>query len=379
MSVIRLLLREIQHRQFSFVLGVITIVAAVALFVAILTMCDASQRETIRLMRNLGFNVLILPKGTNMADFWSEDFAEQEMPEEYVYRLAESDTISIRHLVARLQKKIRWRDRHVLLTGILPEVHMEQLPSKAPMGVAIPRGSVYVGFELAQSLSIGVGDTIELGDKPFVVGKCLGEKGSKDDIRIYGHLHDVQEVLNRPGRINEIEALSCQCEGKRLPQIRADIARALPGTQVTEYKSIAVARAEQRRMVESYAAFIIPVVVLVSAIWIGLLTLGNVRQRRVEIGILRAMGVGSGRIAALFLGKAVLIGVLGAALGFALGTALAIRFGPQVFPLTANKITPMFNLLSWTVIGAPLLCALASYLPTLVAVSQDPAAVLREE
>lgn len=379
MSVIRLLLREIQHRQLSFVLGVVTIVAAVALFVAILTMCDASQRETIRLMRNLGFNVLILPKGTNMADFWSQDFAEQEMPEEYVHRLAETDTMSVRHLVARLQKKMGWRDRQVLLTGILPEVHMKHLPKKPPMGVSIPRGKVYVGFGLAQSMGLAPGDTIELGDKPFVVEKCLAEKGSKDDIRMYGHLHDVQEVLNRPGRINEIEALGCLCEGAQLPEIRADIARALPGTQVTEYKSIAVARAEQRRMVESYAAFIIPVVVLVSAIWIGLLTLGNVRQRRVEIGILRAMGVGSGRIAALFLGKAVLIGVLGAALGFALGTALAIRFGPQVFPLTANKITPMFNLLSWAVIGAPLLCALASYLPTLVAVSQDPAAVLREE
>jgi len=238
---------------------------------------------------------------------------------------------------------------------------------------------VWLGHELARSMGIQPGDTIELGGKSFAVEKCLGEKGSKDDIRIYGHLHDVQEVLGKQGRINEIEALSCRCEGERLPKIRAELAKALPGTKVTEYRSVAVARAEQRMMVERYAAFIIPAVLVVAVVWIALLTLSNVRQRRTEIGILRAMGVGSGKIAALFLGKAVVIGLLGAGLGFALGTALAQHFGPQVFPLTADKIAPMFNLLSWSVLGAPVLCALASYLPTIIAITQDPAAVLREE
>ena len=55
--------------------AVIAVVVAVALSVAIVTICDASRRETIHLMRNLGFNLLIVPKHTDMADFWSEDFA----------------------------------------------------------------------------------------------------------------------------------------------------------------------------------------------------------------------------------------------------------------------------------------------------------------
>jgi putative ABC transport system permease protein len=379
MSVVRLLVREIQHRKLNFLLGLVTVVSAVALFVAILTMCDASERETTRLMRDLGFNVLILPEATDMADFWSEDFAKEEMPEEYVHRLAQSDTITIRHLVARLQKKINWRNRSVLLTGILPEVHMSHLPEKPPMGVTIPRGKVYVGYELVRSMGLKTGDSIEVGGKSFVIDKCLIEKGSKDDIRIYGQLHDVQEILGKPGAINEIEALSCRCEGERLPRIRADLAEALPGTQVIEFRSQAVARAETRQMVEQYSAFIIPAVLIVAAVWIALLTLSNVRQRRTEIGILRAMGVGSGRIAGLFLGKAVVIGLLGAGLGFVVGTAMAREFGPNIFPLTANKIAPMYSLLYWSVLGAPLLCALASYLPTIVAITQDPAAVLREE
>ncbi|MCK4323639.1 MAG: FtsX-like permease family protein, partial [Armatimonadetes bacterium] len=380
MSILRLLLREIQHRKLNFVSAIVAVVVAVTLFVAIVTMCDASRRETVRLMRDMGFNLLIVPENTDMADFWSEDFAREEMPEEYVYRLSNSDLMTVRHLVARLQKKIQWRGRKVLLTGILPEVPMAHRAQKSPMGLTIPQGRAYVGFALARSINIKVGDKLEFGDKQLTVERCLVEKGSKDDIRIYAHLHDVQEIMGKSGIINEIEALNCLCYGKQsLSHIRADIAKILPGTRVTEFKSIAIARAETRRMVENYALFIIPVVVLGTAIWISLLALGNVRERRTEIGVFRAMGLGSTPIAALFLGKAVLVGLIGAAAGFALGTWLALYLGPQIFPLTATRMTPMLSLLVWALVGAPVLCVMASYLPTLHAILQDPAQVLREE
>jgi len=378
-SILRLLLREIQHAKLNFLLGLVSVVLAVALVVAILTMCEASQRETERLMRDLGFNLLIVGKHTDMADFWSRDYAVEEMPEEYVHRLADSRIVTIRHLVGRLQQKVDWRGREVLLTGLLAEVPQPQMSKKPPMGLSIPRGTVYVGFALAHGLGLKVGDTIELGGRQFVVGRCLEEKGSKDDIRVYGHLHDVQAVLGCPGRINEIEALGCLCQEPRLSPIRQDVAAVLPDTQVTEIRSIAVARAETRRMVEKYASVLIPAVLLVSAIWVGLLALSNVRERRGEIGVLRAIGVGSRVIAVLFLGRAMLLGLVGAAFGFGLGTWLALHVGPQVFPLTAGKLAATPQLLLWALVGAPLLCAVAAYLPSLIAVLQDPAVILREE
>jgi putative ABC transport system permease protein len=379
MSILRLLLKEILYRKLNFLLGLVSVVIAVALVVAVLTMSEASQRETTRLMRDLGFNILIVPKDTDMADFWSEDFAKEEMPEEYVHKLASSPGLLVRHIVATLQKKITWRDRPILLTGLLPEVPVVEKEKKPPMGYNIPEGKVYVGFEVARSLKIEEGDTLPILGKEFVVERCLQQSGSKDDIRIYGRLHDVQEVLGKPGKINMIEALGCRCEGARLPTIRKSIAKALPDTKVTEFRSIAVARAETRKMVERHAAFLIPAVLLGCVVWVGLLSLSNVRERAQEIGILRALGFGSGRIAALFLGKAILLGILGGALGFALGTAAGLRFGPEIFRVTAQKIQPLFNLLIWSSLVSPALCALASYLPTVVAITRDPANILRKE
>ena len=139
MSVLKMLIKEIGHRKLNFLLGLVSVVAAVALLVAVLTMSDASQRETTRLMRDMGFNILVVPKNTDMTDFWSEDFAKEEMPEEYIHKLANSPDIMIRHLVATLQKKIRWRDRNVLLTGVLPEVPVKSKEKKPPMGFSISR------------------------------------------------------------------------------------------------------------------------------------------------------------------------------------------------------------------------------------------------
>jgi putative ABC transport system permease protein len=379
MSIVRMLVKEIAHRKLNFLLGFVSVVAAVALLVAVLTMSGASQRETTRLMRDMGFNIMIVPKSTDMADFWSEDFGKEEMPEDYVHKLADLKALMIRHLVATLQKKVTWRDRKVLLTGVLPEVPQKWADKKPPMGFRIPRGKVYVGFELARGLSIREGDAVNILGKDFVVERCLQESGSKDDIRIYGHLHDVQDALGKPGKINVIEALECRCKGERLPNIRKSIAMALPDTIVLERGSIAVARAETRKMVDKYASFLIPTVFLICAVWVGLLALSNVRERRQEIGILRAVGFRSGRIAALFLGRAVLLGLIGAGAGFLLGTGLALRFGPLIFKVTSAKIIPMIGLLGWSLVGAAALCAVAAYLPTVVAITQDPAVTLREE
>jgi ABC-type lipoprotein release transport system permease subunit len=144
-------------------------------------------------------------------------------------------------------------------------------------------------------------------------------------------------------------------------------------------KTIAVARERQRLMLEEYFAFIIPFVIIACAAWIGALIMVNVRDRREEIGLLRALGYGGGKIASLFLGKAVLFGILGAAIGFALGTALSLSYGPGIFKVTANTIMPLYGLLGWSVILAVAFAMLSAFIPALIAVTQDPAQTLRGE
>jgi predicted lysophospholipase L1 biosynthesis ABC-type transport system permease subunit len=66
-------------------------------------------------------------------------------------------------------------------------------------------------------------------------------------------------------------------------------------------------QADLERLSAALAKVATPLVVLAAAVWVGLLSLANVRQRRAEIGLLRALGKSSTTIASLLLGKAVLL------------------------------------------------------------------------
>lgn len=383
MNVKRLIRREILHRKLNFALGSLAITAAVALFVAFFSAGQASKLETIRLMRDIGFNLRVIPAGTDMDRFWITGFSEQIMPERYAQDLAAFPGISYNHLTATLQRKILWRDHEVILTGMGPEIIP---PGKASslMTFSIQPGTAYIGFELAKNLHLTAGDTIKVDGHEFRIDRCLSETGSQDDIRIFTHLRDAQAILHLEDQINEIKALQCLCSGEydledSLDLLRVQLKTVLPDAKVILMQSIAKARLDQRLMAEHYFSFVFPLIVLVAMAWIGILAFLNVRERRQEIGILRALGYGSSKIALLFLGKAVIMGLMGAALGFVVGTVLATQFGPQIFKVTAQSIRPSLALLGWSVLVSPLMAAAAVLLPSLMAVYQDPAQTLRAD
>ncbi len=394
------------------------------------------EDRTRQVMRDLGFNLSIVHRDTDTVDFLATGLSNVYMPEEYVERLAKDPSLTmVTHLVGTLRAEIEWEGRKVRLDGYLPEIPLPHRAATAfakrwghqrtPMGYEIEPGNVFLGYALGQDHKEG--ETIEVLGKEFTVAKILDEKGTKEDATIAMDLSDAQALLDKPGQVNQIMALECRCAEADLPKIRAQLADALmedgrPVAHVVRDTSRAVARARQRAAVrekvqsivarqkrdlrqrqkdlaattarrtkmqtnmEMLAGAMTTLVVLAAAVWVGLLALVNVRERIAEIGVFRALGRSSARIATLFLGKAVLLGLAGAVAGFFLGTGVGYLLGTETTawlgfqPLYAAADHFQFprQLLVVALVGAPLLSALASYLPTLSAVTQDPAVVLRD-
>ena len=381
MNISSLILKEIRHRKVNFMLGLLAVVTAVTLFISFFTAGKASNRETTQLMRDMGFNLRIIPKETDMNKFWIAGFSEHTMPENYIELFASQKGISYNHLVATLQGKIQWQGLDVLLTGLAPEI-CPPGRKKQPMVFEIRQGDVYIGYELARKMELKKDDTINIRGKGLIVAGTLAESGNADDIRIQCHLRDAQQILKLKGRINEIKAIDCLCFAPvddPLAVLREELAAVLPEAKTVQIKAIATARTQQRQMVKKYFGFIMPFIVITCGAWIGILAMMNVRDRQQEIGIMRALGYGSGKITLLFLGKSVIIGLLGAVVGFLLGTALALNFGPDIFKVTAKAIKPEYLLLGWSLVAAPVFAAVAGFIPTAYAVTRDPAVTLRQE
>jgi putative ABC transport system permease protein len=383
MPLLSLILRELRHHRFNAVLSLLGLVAAVALLVVIRLLTTAAERETRRVVRDLGFNLRIIPRETDPELFFATGYSDKTLPADAVQRLASGAQtfVSFNHLTASLERRIPIGDREAILTGLGPAV-VGGGDKKQPMGFNIAPGKAHVGYLLARRLGAKPGAPLPVQGRLLTVEKVLVESGTDDDIRLFTSLPDAQAILNLPGRISEIKAIDCLCltaDQDPLTQLRAALAKLLPEAQVLQMRTMADARAKQRQTAERYSRFAVPLVLGIGAAWVGILAALNVRERRAELGLWRALGHGSGRIAALFLGRAALLGIAGAALGYLLGNAVGLHYGPKLYPVTAGGFASEPLLLGWALVVTPAFAALAAFLPAMIAVAQDPAETLRAD
>jgi len=444
MSVLHLILREIAHRRLNFVLGVICV--AMTVFVAfgawgmlrghdveasgilnqhqakteqILAEMDAKTNENMKKledairksMKGLGFNIFIYPEGQEMAEVYSQGFASKTMPEEYVMKLANSEIVTVNHLLPRLTRKIKWpeEERTVVLIGVRGEVPIAFKDPKKPLIDPVSEGELVLGYELHNSLDLEVGSRTTLMGQEFVVSKCHPERGTVDDITIWMNLKECQLLLDQPGQINAILALECNCETiDRLGEVRAEISSILPGTQIIEKGSRALARAEARVQAkktaikqreetlksrtaqlanekarldnlrnsrESLMSVLVPFLVGLCLVVVGVLSFANVRDRQSEIGIFRAMGISDQHVLSVFLGRAWLLGCGGVVLGL-----LVLFLYEGKLPGDLGLIGMLGKkVLVYALLGVPVLACGAAWLPSLSAARKDPAEVLRHD
>ncbi|QDU94254.1 FtsX-like permease family protein [Lignipirellula cremea] len=391
------------------------------------------DKRTKQIMRDLGFNLRIVHQNTDLTGLLA-NFESFPMPQSYVQKLADSPEITkIVHLVATVKKLVDIDGAPRLVVGFAPEATQSHVERKPPMGFNIERGKVYLGHLVGEGKQIG--ETFDLLGKSFEIARILPAHGNRDeDILIAMNLADAQQILQMEDQITEILALGCKCKTlERVEEITAQLELVLPDTKVTEMRVQAIAREEQRNLVTAYhqqamamyeedrakiaaqelarrqqiiasetarreavtnqeaehqaaiaamlvklTSFVTPLVILVCAVWLGLLAWSNVRERRTEIGLLRALGKNSSAIATLFLGRAVLLGLLGGLAGSLCGFLLAWWVASDVLLVDPDRFTVSPLILLMALLGGPLLAAMATYIPTLSAVTQDPAIVLME-
>lgn len=448
MNVWRLILREIAHRKLSFLLGLLSVAAAVGCLVGAMTLLHGNEIRTGEILsvkqdevkaaiavqeqevadagaklqnamrkitKGLGFNILVLPQDQDLNELHVEGTLSQAMPEALVDKLANSRIVTVNHLLPIVTKKLKWEeyDRTIILTGTRGEVPITHRDPKKPLLDHVPKGTMVVGYQLHRDLKLKKGDTVKLMGREFKIAQTYPERGSADDSTVWLNLGEAQEMLGMQNLINAILALECNCATlDRVAEIRTEIAGILPGTQVIERGTQALARAETRNKAKAtakmalereqkagqeileretasravlekqsrdFAAVLVPLVMIGSGVWIGFLAFGNVRQRRTEIGVLRAIGLKSTQILQIFLGKAVLLGLAGAVLGYVGGFWVGVSWSD--LPATPERTSQLFDplLVVLAVVVAPLLSGLASWLPAMLAARQDPAIVLQGE
>ena len=376
-------------------------------------------------MHPLGVNMIILPKAASLSGYYTADLGDEVIPERYVHWLTSSELAEkIHHVIPKLSSPRQILGEKLILTGILPKrehqvrpkwrsegasfftseedgekkaphsggkepTHRDKGASVAPeLALQASRQSrerasledieedeIFLGNESARLLGKKKGDRIRIGPYDFEVVKVLEEIGSVDDLRVFIHLHQAQEILGKGRVINAIELIGCGCE-QDIPLLASDIERPLPGIKVRTITQIARTQERTVRLMERFTFVILLVVLFVGWGLISNTMASNVRERRREIGILMALGASSRFIFLIFIKKAVALGFFGGLFGYLVGTLTTTWIGPRVLDLS---IKPRAGMLIWAILGTMALTVVFSWIPSRRVTKSDPAIVLMEE
>lgn len=214
---------------------------------------DAMRKIT----KGLGFNILILPRDQDINQFHLQGVATAVMPEAFVTKLANSKIVTVNHLLPVITKRVKWTeqgDLEVVLIGTRGEVPLAHRDPKKPLLDIVPKGQMILGHGVGKKLGLKKGQAVKLLGSEFKVAKIHGERGSLDDSSIWLNLTEAQELLKMQNVINAILALECNCAtADRVAEVRAELAGILPGTQIIERGSQALARAEARNKAKQKA------------------------------------------------------------------------------------------------------------------------------
>ena len=396
--------RELFERKSQLATSFFAILLGIAAIVSMRNVTFYSEKAVALELDALGANILVLPKSASVQDYYRADMHGEEIPEEYVTRLATSDLQGLDNLSPKLSVPVEIEGRRFTLTGILPKSEFQAKAAWRGAGIfSWPKGcgtvtvpaltgpgaeralvrkrvietlradEALAGADVAASLGITEGDNLELFGRTFSVTAVLPQTGTVDDSRIFAHLHTVQELSRKGPVINAIEIVGC-CNEIRGGLVQK-INKLLPEARVVTVTQVVDTQVKTNRMMSRLSLIFLAIIVLVGGASIANYMYANVFERRREIGTLMALGAGSALILRMFLLKAFLLGLAGGIGGYALGTVLAVTLGPR---LAGIPVLPMPALLAWAVGISVAIALAASYFPARRAARLDPCTAVQE-
>ena len=405
MNIYSLVWQELWHRKSQMISGLLAITLGIGVIVGIRSVAVVSEKAVAVNLDNLGANILVLPQGASVDDYYTADIDAPTFPEDYVERIVTSTLPGLDNLSPKMTRRVKIGEYNIVLTGILPASEIASKPIWQTAGLIgndlqttcaltnplnqsqgfederLQRKSIdslglhdcLVGSATAMRLGLSEGSKIKIKNSEFLVAKVLPETGIVDDDRIFAHLHTVQNLLGTGHQISAIEIMGC-CDAIS-EGLLGKLRNILPDTRITTIGQIVSTQIETNRLMNKVSLIFLIIILFVGGISIGNFMWANVNERRKELGILLMIGAPKSSIYIMLLVKATILGLVGGILGYAIGTLAGVILGPQ---LAGIIVRPVPILLVWSALLSVVIAILGSLLPAHLAAKIEPFTIMQE-
>jgi putative ABC transport system permease protein len=212
--------------------------------------------------------------------------------------------------------------------------------------------NVLLGQRLATKLQRKAGDTVEVSGRQLTVAGVLSTGGVEDD-QIVAPLALAQEILGKPGAVRRVfvsamtkppDALSARDPKTMTPEvydrwycspyvesIAYQLQEVIPHSHAEQIRQVAQNEGTVLSRIKGLMLLITFAALLASALAVSAAMATAIYERRVEVGLMKALGAGNFSVSAIFFAEALLLAIVGGMVGFSAGALLAHQIGRSIF------------------------------------------------
>jgi putative ABC transport system permease protein len=211
---------------------------------------------------------------------------------------------------------------------------------------------VLLGERLAAKLGKKPGDSVEFSGRSYKISGVLSTGGAEDD-QIVAPLPVAQQILGKPGAVRRIyvsaltkpeDALARRDPKSMTPEvydrwycspyaqsIAYQLQEAIPHSHAEQIRQVAQNEGTVLSRIKGLMLLVTLAALFASALAVSAAMATAIFERRVEVGLMKALGAGNAVVASIFFAEALLLALLGGIVGFAAGSLLARQIGYSIF------------------------------------------------
>jgi putative ABC transport system permease protein len=373
--IIRRLLGANRGRLFVMLLA---LGAGAAVTAALLNLqVDAKRRLTTE-FRRFGANVIVTPRR-----------APQPQPSSYldesIVRRIPRDTDggrvimdSLLFTVTKLSTNGSDYRTAVVLVGVDGDAFNEITPMKVISHAFATHGKpCLVGRIAAARITAEPNSELDFQSQGRDAGCAVGEvveTGGPEDDQIFMALSSVQQLAALSGRVSTI-LLRVPGSLDAVDRYLRSLQASLPEADVRPIRQFTEGEAKIYNRISGLLTATVGIVLLLTALCVMAAMTNVAMERKMDVGLMKAIGGATRRVVRLFLAEAALLGLLGGLVGAAAGIFLSVGLGKAVFGVAARPRLIVYPV----AVALTVLVAILSAFPLRRLASLRPASVFRGE
>jgi putative ABC transport system permease protein len=211
---------------------------------------------------------------------------------------------------------------------------------------------ILVGERLATKLAKKPGETLDVAGRQLTISGILSTGAAEDD-QIVAPLALAQQILGKPGAVRRVyvsaltkpqDAFATQDPNTMTPEVRDrwycspyvqsiafQLQEVIPHSHAEQIRQVAQNEGTVLSRIKGLMLLVTLAALFASALAVSAAMATAIFERRVEVGLMKALGAGNLTVSAIFFAEALLLALVGGIAGFSAGALLAGQIGRSIF------------------------------------------------